>query len=35
VILRSTKPRYADIEIKEIDQFLIAGVVLRIVEGTL
>jgi len=33
VILQSTKPRYADIEIKESDRFLIAGVVLRIVEG--
>ncbi len=35
VILRSMNPRYADIEIKETDQFLIAGVVLRIVEGAL
>jgi DNA polymerase V len=35
VILRSTNPRYADIEVKETDQFQIAGVVLRIVEGAL
>jgi DNA polymerase V len=35
VILRSTNPRYTDIDIKETDQFVIAGVVLRIVEGAL
>ena len=35
VILRSTNPKYSDIEIAEADQFVIAGVVLRIVEGTL
>lgn len=34
VILRSTNPRYADIEVKETDQFQIAGVVLRIVGGS-
>ena len=33
LILRSTNPKYADIEVKETDQFQIAGVVLRIVEG--
>jgi len=33
IILRSTNPRYEDIEIKETDQFVIDGVVLRIVEG--
>lgn len=33
VILRSTNPKYSDIEIAETDQFVIAGVVLRIVEG--
>jgi len=33
VILRSTNPKYSDIEIAETDHFLIAGVVLRIVEG--
>jgi len=33
VILRSANPRYSDIEIMEPDQFQIAGVVLRIVEG--
>ncbi len=35
IILRSANPRYADIVIGESDQFLIAGVVLRIVEGVL
>jgi DNA polymerase V len=35
IILRSANPKYADIEIKETDQFQIAGVVLRIVEGVL
>ncbi len=35
VILRSTNPKYSDIEIRDTDQFLIAGVVLRIVEGAL
>lgn len=34
IILRSTNPKYPDIEVKETDQFQIAGVVLRIVEGT-
>jgi DNA polymerase V len=34
IILRSTNPKYADIEVKETDQFQVAGVVLRIVEGT-
>jgi SOS-response transcriptional repressor LexA len=33
VILRSGNPNYSDIEIKETDQFQIAGVVLSIVEG--
>lgn len=33
LILHSTNPQYADIEVKETDQFQIAGVVLRIVEG--
>jgi DNA polymerase V len=33
IILRSTNPRYAEIEVKENDQFQITGVVLRIVEG--
>jgi DNA polymerase V len=33
LILHSTNPQYADIEVKETDQFHIAGVVLRIVEG--
>ena len=28
VILRSTNPKYTDIEIAETDQFLIAGVVV-------
>jgi DNA polymerase V len=35
VILRSANPRYDDIVIKESDQFVIAGVVLRIVDGSL
>jgi DNA polymerase V len=35
VILQSSNPNYSDIEIKETDQFKIAGVVLRIVEGVL
>lgn len=35
VILCSANPRYADIEIRETDQFRIAGVVLRIIEGAL
>jgi SOS-response transcriptional repressor LexA len=35
LILRSMNPKYADIDIKETDQFQIAGVVLRIVEGAL
>lgn len=34
VVLRSANPRYADIEIRETDRFRIAGVVLRIVEGS-
>jgi hypothetical protein len=34
MILSSANPKYADIEIKETDQFQIAGVVLSIVEGT-
>ena len=33
VVLKSMNPEYADIEIKESDQFEIKGVVLRIVEG--
>jgi DNA polymerase V len=33
IILRSANPKYADIAVKETDQFQIAGVVLRIVEG--
>jgi SOS-response transcriptional repressor LexA len=33
VILKSMNPDYADIEVKETDQFAIAGVVLRITEG--
>ena len=33
VVLKSMNPQYADIEIRETDQFQIAGVVLRIVEG--
>jgi SOS-response transcriptional repressor LexA len=28
-------PQYPDIEVRETDQFVIAGVVLRIVEGAL
>lgn len=35
IILRSTNPKYADIVISESDPFLIAGVVLRIVEDAL
>ena len=35
VKLRSMNPKYADIEIAESNQFVIAGVVLRIVEGAL
>jgi SOS-response transcriptional repressor LexA len=35
MIMRSSNPRYTDIEVKETDQFAIAGVVLRIVEGAL
>ena len=35
VVLKSLNPQYADIEIKENDQFEIKGVVLRIVEGAL
>ena len=35
VVLKSMNPQYADIEIKETDQFEIKGVVLRIVEGAL
>lgn len=35
ILLRSTNPIYADIEVQETDQFQIAGVVLRIVEGSL
>jgi SOS-response transcriptional repressor LexA len=34
LILRSTNPNYADIEVKETDQFQIAGVVLKIVDGS-
>jgi DNA polymerase V len=34
VVLKSMNPEYADIEIKETDQFEIKGVVLRIVEGS-
>jgi DNA polymerase V len=34
VILRSANSKYPDIEIKETDQFQIAGAALRIVEGT-
>jgi SOS-response transcriptional repressor LexA len=33
IVLKATNQEYPDIEIKEIDQFQIAGVVLRIVEG--
>lgn len=32
-ILRSTNQKYSDIEIAESERFVIAGVVLRIVEG--
>jgi hypothetical protein len=35
VILRSANSRYPDVAVKETDQFRIAGVVLRIVEGAL
>jgi DNA polymerase V len=35
VVLKSLNPQYADIEVKETDQFEIKGVVLRIVEGAL
>ena len=35
VVLKSMNPEYADIEVKETDQFEIKGVVLRIVEGAL
>ena len=35
VILRSTNPKYPDMHVKESDQFRIAGVVPRIVEGAL
>jgi SOS-response transcriptional repressor LexA len=35
VVLKFMNPQYADIEVKEIDQFEIKGVVLRIVEGAL
>jgi SOS-response transcriptional repressor LexA len=34
LILRSANPKYADIEVKETDQFQIAGVVLKIVDGS-
>jgi phage repressor protein C with HTH and peptisase S24 domain len=34
VILRSTNPKYSDIEIAESDHFVIAGVARRIVVGT-
>ena len=33
VVLKSMNPQYADIEVKETNQFEIKGVVLRIVEG--
>jgi DNA polymerase V len=33
VVLKSMNSQYADIEVKETDQFEIKGVVLRIVEG--
>ena len=33
VVIKSMNPEYADIEVKETDQFEIKGVVLRIVEG--
>lgn len=35
VVLKSMNPEYADIDVKETDQFEIKGVVLRIVEGAL
>ena len=35
VVLKSMNSQYADIEIKETDQFEFKGVVLRIVEGAL
>jgi phage repressor protein C with HTH and peptisase S24 domain len=35
VILRSANSQYPDMEIMETDQFQIAGVVLRIVDGVL
>ena len=35
VILRSANEKYPDIEVNEINQFRIAGVVLRIVEGAI
>ena len=35
VVLISMNPEYVNIEVKETDQFVIAGVVLRIVEGAL
>ncbi len=35
VVLKSLNPQYAEIEVKETDQFEIKGVVLRIVEGAL
>ncbi len=35
VVLKSMNPQYADIEVKETDQFEIKRVVLRIVEGEL
>jgi len=34
LILRSANPKYTDIEVKETDQFQIAGVVLKIVDGS-
>ncbi len=34
IILKSMNPEYADIEVKETDQFEIKGVVLGIVEGS-
>jgi SOS-response transcriptional repressor LexA len=33
VVLHSTNPKYLDFEIAKTDQFVIAGVVLRVVEG--
>jgi phage repressor protein C with HTH and peptisase S24 domain len=35
IILHSTNPKFSDTAIKETDQFVIAGMVLRIVEGVL